>query len=455
MLDEDHQMPGLTSSAKKARHGRFIVLAHLSVAAIAATVHAGKPTTRPAGLIDPVATGQLPQYVFFNKSPTAPGPTWWCQSKPDTFTPASCEEIVKTIGTRGNDRLRIGVSFPFSILEDNVATLAKSLRRLLASARTADVPVLITLDGQNWWESRSDLWNWWDPARSGFDPRNRHNVEWTGWGPEHAVKIGWRNWGRQGRVKPAPNLASPRFLAEHWKRYDVLLPIVAKWYRRLPDDRKYLFGGLKVGWEASINVNAYYHRDGNRIFERSPDDASTDPTEHDVRLGWTFGHPPLGYAAVSTARIKTSGQLTKEDIGAVVHQYLERLSRHAYRRGIPRHLIFTHQGGTYAPWSKHLSFKPAINAYSIPGWSFYTHDPADCGPLASDLESAGRRQWAASEWWRGAADQTGWRDRFEATLTFKRCRFVCVYNWEQFVKEPAGIAAVDELVSSDPRTDSK
>ena len=393
--------------------------------------------------------GELPQYIFFTKSPTYMGPMAWNQAYPATFTPASCDAIVQTLGTRGNDRLRIGVSFPFSILDTPISTLAQSLQNLLAASVAADVPVLITLDGQNWWESRSDLWNWWDTSLPGFSPNNRYNVEWTDWSPDSAVKIGWRNWGFQIRVRPAPNIASPAVLAEHWARYDVLVPIVRDWYRALPPHRKYLFGGLKVGWEASANVNAYYHHNGNYYLEQWPNDPSNDPSAalHDVQQGWTWGLPPLGYAAVATSGIKQSGTLAKEDIEQVVSQYLERLSEAAYRRGIPRHLIFTHQGGTFAPWYNHLSFKPAINEYSVPGWSFYTHDPAFSGSLPSDLDSAGRQQWAASEWWRHATDQNGWRQRFQASLDFEQCRLVCVYIWETFKDIPAAHAAVRDLVA--------
>jgi len=396
--------------------------------------------------LNPVARGELPQYIFFNKSPTHPDAMRWTEKDPNTFTPASCEEIARLIGTRGNDHLRVGVSYPFSILEYPPSQLAQCITRLLNSARSADVPVLITLDGQNWWESRSDLWNWWDPNLPGFNPANRTNVEWTDWSPRHAVKIGWRNWGHQVRVRPAPNLASPRFLAEHWKAYDLLVPLIARWYRELPKDRKYLFGGLKVGWEASINVNAYYYPDGNRIFEQSPKDAAKDPTDHERAMGWKSGRPTLGYAAISTERIRTSGTPTIEDFEKVVHRYLERLSEAAVKRGIPRHLVFTHQGCTYAPWDKHLSFKPAMNDYSIPGWSFYSHDPAECGSLSADLDAAGRTQWAASEWWRGAETAEQWRKRFEAGLRFKSCRFICVYNWESFKKYPEALHAVRELV---------
>lgn len=419
-----------------------------AAAAVALAFSTSCASSQASEPIDPVAAGDLPQYVFFNKSPTAPGPAAWRQSRPESFTAASCLEIVETLGTRGTPRLRVGVHFPLSILETDAATLSASLRRLLAAAQQADLPVLITLDGQNWWESRCDLWNWWDPDLPGFDPDNRLNVEWTGWGSEHAVKVCWRNWGRQMRVRPAPNIAAPRVLAEHWRRYDLLIPILVEWYGALPEDKKYLFGGVKVGWEASINVNAYYYPDGNRIFERHPRDTSADPHNHPTEKGWTFGNPPLGYAAVCTSGIKCGGELTREDLERVVHEYLRKCSYEAHRRGLPSHLIFTHQGGTYAPWAEHLSFMPAMNEYSIPGWSFYTHDPPECGSLAGDLRAARRKQWAASEWWRGAGDQAGWRRRFERSLDFERCRLITVYNWESFREDSKAVAAVRELVGS-------
>src|SRR5690606_28077203 len=86
------------------------------------------PSSRPAAADspephDPLAAGELPQYIFFNVAPGA----GWHQARPETFTPALCEEIIHTIGARGHRRLRIGVSFIFSILEGRLPTLAESL----------------------------------------------------------------------------------------------------------------------------------------------------------------------------------------------------------------------------------------------------------------------------------------------------------------------------------------
>ncbi|MBI4579780.1 MAG: hypothetical protein HY718_08765 [Planctomycetes bacterium] len=131
----------------------------------------------------------------------------------------------------------------------------------------------------------------------------------------------------------------------------------------------------------------------------------------------------------------------------MVHRYLADLCRLVRQQGIPPHLIFTHQGGTYAPWDKHLSFTPAINDDSIPGWSFYSHDPTECGSLPADLEAAGRQQWGAVEWWRGGSSQAEWRERFQRTLSFKKCRLISVYNYEALAGIPEALAALRDLAA--------
>lgn len=397
-------------------------------------------------LQDPPGSEALPQYIFFSKGKLPGDPHPWDQHRPETFTAESLEEVVATVGTRGNDRIRIGALYNFSILEGETTVLARSIERLQAAAEAADVPVFFVLDGQNWWQTREDLWNWWDPSLKGYDPANRMNVEWTDWGMEHAIKISWRNWGRQIRVRPAQNIFAPRVLAEYRNRYDVCVPIIARWYRSLPAERRWLFGGVKVGWEASTNVNAYYYPNGNTLFERYPDDPSHDPQERDKAQGWTFGLPPLGHAAATCSGVKESGTLTKEDTEEVIRRYLALLAKEVRRRGIPPHLIFTHQGGNYAPWEKHLSFSPAMNENSIPGWSIYSHDPQECGTLAGEMEAAGRQQWGAVEWWRGGATAEDWRERFTRTLEFKQCRLIGVYNWPPFRKDEAALAGLRGVV---------
>ena len=394
----------------------------------------------------PLPAKQAPRYLFFNIAPASA----WNQDYPETFSRALFDDVANTLRAPENPHLRIGLSFVFNTLETPTNILAQSLRRLLAGSEDSGVPVLITLDGQNWWQTRPDLWNWWDPHLPGYNPSNIFNVEGTGWSPTQAVKIGWRNWGRQHRVAPAPNIASPKVVAAHLQGLRALVPIIVEWQRHLPPSRKWLFGGVKLGWEASIGYNAYYYPDGNRFFEQWPHDSSHDPTTSLVPAkGLSGGVCQLGYAAVQTARLKNHGNITRDDIAAVTRQYLGTLCRTAHELGLPRDSVFTHQGGNYAPWDKHLPFWPAFNRWSSPGWSFYHGGPREAGPLADEMKAAGQRRWAAAEWWWGGATAAEWEDHFRRTLSFRDCRFICVYNWNLRMFEDAvpGQEAVRKLVA--------
>ena len=210
-------------------------------------------------------------------------------------------------------------------------------------------------------------------------------------------------------------------------------------------------GGVKVGHEAGIGYNAYYYPDGNRYLEQWPDDAGHDPNHGlDASKGMSGGLAQLGYAAVKTAGIKTEGELTRDDIGQAIQQYLAWQARAVVECGIPRGKVFTHGGGNAAPpWDKHMPFWGAINEWSTPGWSFYGRDPHGIAELSRDLAAAKRDRWAAVEWWWGANDLVGWRHNIESTLNYRDCRFISVYNWNcgfKFKEHPKGHEALRQIV---------
>jgi hypothetical protein len=133
---------------------------------------------------------------------------------------ADFEEIKRALPDVPGASLRVGVGYIFSYFQArNDEVLLAALRRVLELAAGTDTPVLLQMDGENWWDARPDLWNWWDPAAPGFNPANRENVEWSGWSPDQALKIAWRNWGKQLRVRPPPNLLNPRYRKRVTKRW--------------------------------------------------------------------------------------------------------------------------------------------------------------------------------------------------------------------------------------------
>lgn len=385
-------------------------------------------------------TAQSPQYVFLNRAPGAS----WNQNRPDTVTDDLFAEPVKAVGAPAGSHRRLGLSFIFSYL--NAASehaLDQTLRRVLAQSVRFDTPVLIVLDGANWWDARPDLWNWWDPARPGYDPANAANVEWTGWGPRHAVKIAWRNWGRQIRVAPPPNLYAPRFRAACRPHLLRLARIIKNWAADLPAGQKHLYPGIKVGWEASIGINAYHYPGGNRYLEQWPRDSSHDP-RHGLGMakGFAGGLAPLGYAALAAEGKKRNGPITLVDHERLVRDYLRFLAAVCRQARLTAGEIFLHAGGQYAPWHLHYSHRVALVPGATPGWSLYNLSPAQAGDLAAVMRQASQQDWCAAEWLIFAKTADGWANALEETLAFRRCRFVSVYNWETIRANPAALAGL-------------
>ncbi|MBL7646752.1 MAG: hypothetical protein JNK74_11235 [Candidatus Hydrogenedentes bacterium] len=360
---------------------------------------------------------------------------------------ATLTEISRTIGASEREDMRVGVSWIFSVLNSPMEQQTRALHDLLRASEATGVPVLIVLDGQNWWENRPELWNWWDPARPGYDPANVQNVEWCTWDPSGAVKIGWRNWGRQLRVAPAQNIMSPKVLNATLEPMKTLLGIVEEWRRALPPARAHLFGGVKLGWEASIGYNAFYYPDGNQFAEKWPAEETHDPVYGlDATKGLSGGLAQLGYAAVKSAGIKSEGVLTRDDLGEVVRRYLGLLAKTAADAGLPPEKVYVHEGGTLEPFERHIPFSAAFNEWSTPGWSIYWKGPADMAPIEEAMAHAGRTRWAAVEWLWPGQDRAAWAEHFVKTFQFRDCRHITVYNWEGIESDLGALEAIQQVV---------
>lgn len=385
----------------------------------------------------------LPQYLFINRAPAEA----WDQNRPATIEPRLVAEALDPLGPDGRDGpgRRLGLSFILSYHNGPREQIDETARRLLDLAVKLDVPILLTLDGQNWWDFRPDLWNWWDADARGYDPANAHNVEWTGPGPEHAVKVCWRNWGRQIRVRPAPNLASPRFRDSSRAELTRLATLVRDFKRRLPAEKRWLVPGVKVGWEASIGINAYHYPGGNRVFEAHPKDASHDPaTLMDMSKDFAGGLALLGYAALASEGLPrpAGAPVTLADHERLVGDYLRFLVATCKAVGFERDEIFLHAGGQYAPWPLHYTHATAITPDAVPGYSLYNDAPDEAGDLRAVLTAARRDDWCAAEWLTHAKTADGWAHDLERALAFGHCRSLTVYNWEGIRDKPHALEGI-------------
>ena len=356
------------------------------------------------------------------------------------------EQIHRDFKTPADSQVQVGAGAIFSYLRQPRGQTVADLKHFLQLAQKTKTPVVVQLDGENWWDGRPDLWNWWDAARPGYSPANRANVEWTGWLPDDAIKIAWRNWGAQIRVLPPPNLMSPAYRQACHEEMRVLVPLVLDSWKALSAKQQYLFVGIKLGWESSIGVNAWYYTNGNALLD--------EPVSGDPTSGLQATNPPargvaqIGYAAVKTAGIRSAGDITEADLAEVVRRHLDDLCQLTAKLGVPRDKLFTHIGG----WKDdELLYQSGLNKFSCPGWSFYRHaaDPrADTG-VQGVLKKSDAPYWAAAEWfYQGARETPPWQQALAATLSSPRCRYVCVYNWESVRDHTNILKAVQNLVKS-------
>jgi hypothetical protein len=200
------------------------------------------------------------------------------------------------------------------------------------------------------------------------------------------------------------------------------------WQARLPEDQKHLLVGIKLGHETSIGVNAYHYPSGNDLLDKPADEDPVRPLQTDDVLA--RGMAQIGYAALRLSGIRTEGVPTEAELRDVAQRYLEMLCREAAQAGVPRELLFAHGAG----WKEgELIYDVAMNPHACPGWSFYNHaaDPRKDTAVQRNLAKSDAPYWAATEWLLQGTDSTAaWREALANTLSDRRCRYVCIFNWE-------------------------
>ena len=335
---------------------------------------------------------------------------------------------------------RLGVGIIISYFRNTPAENLEFLRRLLKLCQEQELAVIVQLDGEQWWPARPDLWNWWDKNRRGYDPANAANVEWSDWGSEHALKIAWRNWGRQVRVLPPPNLMSQRYREACHVEMQPLVEEVVRWRSELPEDKRWLLVGVKVGWESAIGMGSHYYPNGNELADK---DSANDPQQKaQPKVLPGRGFQPIGYAAVSTSGLANSGELKEEHLAEVIRRHLADLSSVVRRAGLPREQIFTHCGG----WAEgERLYRSALNDDACPGWSFYRHarDPRGDKTAMAALAASKAPYWGAVEWLPiGAKTPDDWQAALRYTLATDRCRYLCIYNWRQIENDTTAQAGI-------------
>jgi hypothetical protein len=231
-----------------------------------------------------------------------------------------------------------------------------------------------------------------------------------------------------------------------------LVPIVLDWWKALPSSKRDLLAGIKLGWESSIGVNAWYYPNGNELLSRP---ASEDPKEG-LKADQTpaRGVAQIGYAAVSTAGIRTKGDITEADLAEVVRRHLDDLCKLAAELGAPRDRLFTHVAG----WKENeLLYQAGLNKYSCPGWSFYQHaaNPSGDKGVQEALARSDAPFWGAVEWlYQGPKEVEAWRKALVSCLDMPRCRYLCIYNWDGIKQSKEALEAIALVLNDGEKGDN-
>ena len=329
------------------------------------------------------------------------------------------------------DQRKVGLSFVFSLLNGPPASLRAACEKLRLAADQTGISILPTFDVQNWWDYRRDLWNWFDPGQPGFNPDNRDNVEWTGPSRDNAVSVSWRNWGSQIRVAPPPNLRSRSFRAA---AETVWMDVVRPWAKWLHNGSPgaHVCPGVKIGWEASIGVNAFIYPGMAHPITQTVALDRHDGLDH--RKGLFSGCAEQGWAALHSAGKTLPTRIALPDVEWIVGDYLSWLTRMTASCGLDAKQIFTHAGGQYAPYALHTSHSVGRCKGSTPGFSLYNTLPKKAGDLLAVISKSPDNAWCVAEWMSFAATPEAWADDVMTTLLAGNCRFIAAYNAQDLVQ---------------------
>jgi len=292
--------------------------------------------------------------------------------------------LVNSIGTRGHGRHMLGFGLPCPTM-DAEKQVPEYIRQAFATARENNMAVMLHFDFNVAWESRPDLWNWFDPKMPGYNPANKQNVEWYGWdGPPSKVR--YLNHGITKRMAPPICFTSKR-VRQEWARLvrDVITPNLRREIAALKrDGKEQLFAGVLAGSEPMIDNYMNPDADTEKLMKADGTPKGRLGYRTLMNRGYSKLHPPK--------------QMT-EALCAIVHETTGFWCQQFADAGIPIAKIYTHVAPQLPVEMTSSPVSVAFNRWSRPGWTTYPvgilRDSFD--PLYRELKVHGNPRWAGVE----------------------------------------------------------
>jgi hypothetical protein len=334
---------------------------------------------------------------------------------PGTETDASwVGEMVATLG-RGSGITRLGIAAVIRTLDWGDAYIEQQVDLFTSAAEAHDVALLLHLDSEHFYESRNDLWNWWNASLPGYDPANVDNVEWSDWG--QPTKKGFLNWGSPIELAPRLCFESVDVRTEISHKCQIIVDRLQPWLDHLAAiGRSDLFLGIDPGWETGID---------------SYKDVDWVPVEYRQHLGYNA----LAKRGFNATNPPADIEAERYD---VVHDFAEFEVKTLADKGIPVDKLFTHIWGAESRSSgyhQHAPLDVAFNTYSVPGFSLYGYDRQTFAAAVAG------KHWALME--------APPADDYSPLLSMGTLDVMVLYNWGGNIRnDPAKIEAIRWLLAS-------
>jgi hypothetical protein len=337
------------------------------------------------------------EYLIF--WPPLPGAT------PGSY--GSVGDFAARLGTTGNGTTRqLGYGASIPVLVRDESKIAREIKQGFDTARRTNVAVHFNVDDHIGWDERPDLWNWYDPAKIGYDPNNRNNVEWYNW---EGTPNKRRYFTPEGSSAQSPHMCynSPAIQKVIGRIVSqVVAPALREEISKLKQENKeYLFAGITVGAEAGF--------DDYSVIQKLPQiRRSTDAMQMQVAKMLTHAatlmdedqapQSRLGYCSLTNAgysKTKPPADINQA-LAAVNQKFIEFWNKLFFDANIPCSRIYTHVAAS--PPQDHNNDAPiriVFNPYTRPGWTTYPIATLENGfqPLYDELAKHGNPAWGGVE----------------------------------------------------------
>jgi hypothetical protein len=277
--------------------------------------------------------------------------------------------------------------------------IARAIKPMFELAKQTNVAVHFNVDDHMIWDERPDLWNWYDPAKTGYNPGNRKNVEWYDWKGTPTKR---RYFTPAGVPSQSPHMCynSPAIQKEISRIVSQIVgPTLRQEINKLKQENKqYLFAGITIGAEAGID-------DYSTVPELSQITSNTDPMLVQAAIMMAEDNAPrsrVGYCALTNAGYsKTNPPADINQALAVVNQkFIGFWDELFFGSGIPCSRLYTHVAAS-PPQDDNNNAPIGIvfNPYVRPGWTTYPIGTLENGfqPLYDELAEYGNPAWGGVE----------------------------------------------------------